>query len=111
MSPVKTLCSTSKGVCRLLGCCLSSTKGWYRPRSTEARRHIYCGGPSSPTDVVSETRRSRNPSVHRERFFWASEKAIRVTAQVFHSPVLFSLLFLVSLGAVLITPEREDKER
>jgi hypothetical protein len=41
---------------------------------------------------------------------WASNEIIRVTARVFHSPVLFSLLFLVSLIAVLITPDREDKE-
>ena len=40
----------------------------------------------------------------------ASNEVIRVTARVFHSPVLFSLLFLVSLVAVLITPDREDKE-
>jgi hypothetical protein len=42
---------------------------------------------------------------------WASNEVIRVTARVFHSPVLFSLLFLVSLVAVLITPDREYKER
>jgi hypothetical protein len=41
---------------------------------------------------------------------WASEKVIKVTARVFHSPVLFSLLFLVVLVAVLTTPDREDKE-
>ena len=41
---------------------------------------------------------------------WASEKVIKVTARVFHSPVLFSLLFSVSLVAVLTTPDREDKE-
>jgi hypothetical protein len=41
---------------------------------------------------------------------WASEKVIKVTARVFHSPVLFSLLFSVSLAAVLITEDREDKE-
>jgi hypothetical protein len=41
---------------------------------------------------------------------WASEKVIKVTARVFHSPVLFSLLFLVSLAAVLITHDREDME-
>ena len=41
---------------------------------------------------------------------WASDKVIRVTARVFHSPVLFSLLFLVSLVAVLITPDCEDME-
>ena len=41
---------------------------------------------------------------------WASEKVIEVTARVFHSPVLFGLLYLVSLIAVLITPDREDKE-
>ena len=41
---------------------------------------------------------------------WASDKVIKVTARVFHSSVLFSLLFLVSLVAVLITPDREDKE-
>ena len=41
---------------------------------------------------------------------WASEKVIEVTARVFHSPVLFGLLFLVSLVAVLITPDHEDKE-
>ena len=33
----------------------------------------------------------------------------RVTARVFHSPVLFGLLFLVSLAAVLITPEHQDE--
>jgi hypothetical protein len=41
---------------------------------------------------------------------WASDKVIKVTARVFHSPVLFSLLFLVSLVAVLITPDRGDME-
>jgi hypothetical protein len=41
---------------------------------------------------------------------WASNEVIRVTARVFHSPVLFSLLFLESLVAVLITPDREYKE-
>ena len=41
---------------------------------------------------------------------WASEKVIKATARVFHSPVLFGLLFLVSLVAVLIAPDREDKE-
>lgn len=41
---------------------------------------------------------------------WASEKIVKVTARIFRSPVLFSLLFLVSLVAVLITPDREDKE-
>ena len=41
---------------------------------------------------------------------WVSDKVIKVTARVFHSPVLFSLLFLVSLVAVLITPDREDME-
>ncbi len=40
----------------------------------------------------------------------ASSKIIRVTARVFHSPVLFSLLFSVSLAAVLNAPDREDKE-
>ena len=41
---------------------------------------------------------------------WASEKVIKVTARIFHSPVLFGLLFLLSLVAVLVTPDREDKE-
>jgi hypothetical protein len=41
---------------------------------------------------------------------WASEKVIKVTARVFHSPVLFSLSFLVSLAAVLIIHDREDME-
>jgi hypothetical protein len=41
---------------------------------------------------------------------WASEKIIKGTARVFHSPVLFGLLFLVSLVAVLYTPDREDNE-
>ena len=41
---------------------------------------------------------------------WASDIIIRITARVFHSPVLFGLLYSVSLGAVLITPDREDKE-
>jgi hypothetical protein len=41
---------------------------------------------------------------------WASDNIIKVTARVFRSPVLFSLLFLVSLVAVLITPDREEKE-
>ena len=41
---------------------------------------------------------------------WASQKVIKVTARVFHSPVLFGLLFLVSLVAVLVTPDCEDKE-
>ena len=42
---------------------------------------------------------------------WASGKVIEVTARVFHSPVLFSLLFSVSLAAVLIADDREDKDR
>ena len=41
---------------------------------------------------------------------WASNEVVRVTARVFHSPVLFSLLFSVSVAAVLIAPDREDKE-
>jgi hypothetical protein len=41
---------------------------------------------------------------------WTSDKVIKVTARVSHSPVLFSLLFLVSLVAVLITPDREVME-
>jgi hypothetical protein len=41
---------------------------------------------------------------------WGSDKVIKVTAGVFHSPVLFGLLFSVSLVAVLLTPEREDNE-
>ena len=41
---------------------------------------------------------------------WASDKVVKVTARVFHSPVLFGLLFSVSLVAVLITHDREDKE-
>lgn len=41
---------------------------------------------------------------------WASEKLIKVTARVFHSPVMFGLLFSASLVAVLITQNREDKE-
>jgi hypothetical protein len=41
---------------------------------------------------------------------WASEKVVKVTARVFHSPVLFGLLFLVSLVAMLIIPDCEDKE-
>jgi hypothetical protein len=41
---------------------------------------------------------------------WASDKLIKVTARVFHSPVMFGLLFSVSLVAVLITQDREDKE-
>ena len=41
---------------------------------------------------------------------WAAEKVIKGTARVFHSPVLFGLLFLVSLVAVLITPDRGDME-
>jgi hypothetical protein len=41
---------------------------------------------------------------------WASDKVVKVTARIFHSPVLFSLLFLVSLVAVLTTSDREDKE-
>ena len=40
---------------------------------------------------------------------WASDKVIEVTARVFRSPVLFGLLFSVSLAAVLITHDREDK--
>ena len=40
---------------------------------------------------------------------WASGKIIEVTARVFQSPVLFSLLFSVSLAAVLITHDRENK--
>jgi hypothetical protein len=39
---------------------------------------------------------------------WTSDKVIKVTARVFHSPVLFSVLFLMSLAAVLIAPDRED---
>ncbi len=41
---------------------------------------------------------------------WASDKVVKVTARVFHSPVVFGLLFSVSLVAVLIAPDREDKE-
>jgi hypothetical protein len=41
---------------------------------------------------------------------WASDKVIEVTARVFHSPVLFGLLFSVSLAAVLIRQDREDQE-
>jgi len=41
---------------------------------------------------------------------WASDKVIKVTAQVFHSPVLFGLLFSVSLVAVLVAHRRQDKE-
>jgi hypothetical protein len=41
---------------------------------------------------------------------WTSGKVIEVTTRVFHSPVLFSLLFSVSLATVLITHDREDKE-
>ncbi len=41
---------------------------------------------------------------------WASDKLIKVTARVFHSLVMFGLLFSVSLVAVLITQKREDKE-
>jgi len=41
---------------------------------------------------------------------WASDKLIKVTARVFHSPVMFGLLFSVSLVAVLITQKCEDKE-
>lgn len=40
----------------------------------------------------------------------ASGKIIRVTGRVFHSPVLFGLLFSVSLAAVLVAPNREYKE-
>ena len=40
---------------------------------------------------------------------WASGKVIEVTARVFHSPVLFSLLFSVSLAAVFITHDREER--
>jgi hypothetical protein len=50
------------------------------------------------------TSRRRNP------LEWASDKVIKVTARVFHSPVLFGLLFSVSLVAVLLTPDREDNE-
>lgn len=39
-----------------------------------------------------------------------SDQVIKATARVFHSPVLFGLLYSVSLVAVLITPDREDKE-
>ena len=41
---------------------------------------------------------------------WVSDKVVKVTARVFHSPVLFGLLFSVSMAAVLITHDREDKE-
>jgi hypothetical protein len=41
---------------------------------------------------------------------WVSDKVIKVTAQVFHSPMLFSLLFSVSLVAVLVAHRRQDKE-
>jgi hypothetical protein len=40
---------------------------------------------------------------------WTSETLIRVTARVFHSPVLFGLLFSGSLAAVLVAPDREYK--
>jgi hypothetical protein len=36
--------------------------------------------------------------------------SLKVKARVFHSPVLFSLLFSVSLAAVLITHDCEYKE-
>src|SRR5215213_765537 len=41
---------------------------------------------------------------------WASDKIIRVTTRVFHSPVLFGLLYSVSLAAVLVTHRRQNKE-
>jgi len=41
---------------------------------------------------------------------WVSDQVIRATARVFYSPVLFGLLFSMSLAAVLITPDREEKE-
>ena len=41
---------------------------------------------------------------------WASDKVIKVTAQVFHSPVLFGLSFSVSLVAVLGAHRHQDKE-
>jgi hypothetical protein len=41
---------------------------------------------------------------------WASDKVIAVTARVFQSPVLFGLLFLVSLAAVLNMQDHEDKK-
>jgi len=41
---------------------------------------------------------------------WALDEVSKVTARVFQSPVLFGLLFSVSLAAVLSTHEREDKE-
>ncbi len=41
---------------------------------------------------------------------WASSKVIEVTTRVFHSPVLFSLLFSASLATVLTTHNREDME-
>jgi len=41
---------------------------------------------------------------------WAAEKVIKGTARVFHSPVLFGLLFSVAAVSVKITPDHEDKE-
>jgi len=41
---------------------------------------------------------------------WAADKVIKVTARVFHSPVLFGLLYSVSLAAVLVTHRRQNKE-
>ena len=41
---------------------------------------------------------------------WALDRVVKVTVRVFHSPVLFGLLFSVSLVAVLLTPDPEDTE-
>ena len=41
---------------------------------------------------------------------WASDGVIKVTAKVFHSPVLFGLLFSAAIVAVLLTSDREDNE-
>jgi hypothetical protein len=52
---------------------------------------------------------SQQPSPRKENPLGVGvREVIKVTARVFHSPVLFSLLFLVSLAAVLITHDRED---
>lgn len=46
----------------------------------------------------------------RKPLEWALDRVIKVTVRVFHSPVLFGLLFSVSLVAVLLTPDPEDTE-
>ena len=59
--------------------------------------------------TIQATTKDRYPE-RRNPLQRPSIAVTRVTARVFHSPVLFGLLFLVSLAAVLIAPDHQDKE-